>query len=117
MFPLLWETYKQNIDPIMKVLHIPSMETQLQSAISEPNQSLNGTTCLMAAIKFAAVLSLTDEQCWVRTGYSRQSLLSSFRAEVHETLNDNKFLTSHDVVTLQAFVIFLVSIKFTAFPY
>lgn len=108
MFPFLWEIYKQKIDPIMKVLHIPSMQSQFLSTLSDPNQLPKGMTSLVAAIKFAAVLSLRDEQCWAAMGYSRQTLLSRFRADVHQTLNDSNFLTSHDLVSLQAYVIFLV---------
>ncbi len=108
LFPFLWEMYKKNVDPIMKVVHVPSMESRFSSALLNPMQSAKGTTCLMTAIKFAAVLTLTDEQCWATMNSSREALLNSFRFEVLGALDDSKFLISHDLATLQAYVIFLV---------
>ena len=105
---VLWQIYVKRVDPIMKLLHIPTTQTLIALALSAEYKSNPGTNCLFAAIKFAAITSLTDTECW-SMGCSRDSLLRVFRNEVQKALNDANFLTSHNFITLKAFVIFLVS--------
>jgi hypothetical protein len=105
----LWQTYKQNIDPVMKVLHIPSMQLVMNDVLSGSSQISKGMQCLLAAIKFAAVTSLNDEACWASWNVSRKHMLDLFRSEVWATLNAANFLSTHSLITLQAYVIYQAS--------
>ena len=106
---LLWEIYTRNVDPVMKVFHIPSMNNVVQHAILNSGENAIEVDCLLAAIKFAAVTSLTDEECLLSFSAPRLSLLKTFRKEVRSMLDTCNFLGSHDLTTLQSYVIFLVS--------
>jgi hypothetical protein len=81
----------------------------VEAALSAPHQVSANKRCLLAAIKFAAVTAMSDGDCWIALNASRQTSLEFFRAHVQEALNRADFLVSHDFITLQAFVIFLVS--------
>ncbi|RDW59534.1 hypothetical protein BP6252_12621 [Coleophoma cylindrospora] len=104
----LWLVYKRNVDPIMKVFHIPSMQKVVDDVLLNPSSTTSETDCLIAAIQFAAVTSMAEEQCMSVLKSSRQTLLGTFTHETQNALDACKFLTSHDLTTLQAFVIFLV---------
>jgi hypothetical protein len=68
-----------------------------------------GTYCLLAAIKFAAVTSLTDGECCAALNSARKPLLDLYRSEVQATLDAANFLGSHSIITLQAYVIYQVN--------
>lgn len=108
----LWQTYVVYVDPCIKVIHIPSMQPIIESVLSNNSPPSKSTEALLAAIKFGAVTSLSDEDCWVNFSTSREILLDMFRSEVQATLNAANFLSHHDISTLQAFVMFLVSSLF-----
>jgi hypothetical protein len=105
----LWEIYIKNVEPLVKIFHVPSMQRVIENAISNTGHNSIEIDCLLAAIKLAAVTSLTDEQCLLFLASSRSSLLKIFSLEVQSTLKSSNFMTSHDLITLQAYVIFLVS--------
>lgn len=105
---ILWPIYMRNVDPMLKILHIPSVQPIVDAAIRGCAQQNKGFVCLFAVIKYGAITSLRDHECW-EYGSSRQNLLAIFRREVQDALNNAQFLTSENFVTLQAFVIFLVS--------
>lgn len=105
----LWHTYRRNIDPVMKVFHVPSMQVVVDDILSGSAQISKGMQCLLAAIKFAAVTSLSDEACWAALNVSRKNTLDLFRSEVQATLDAANFLATHSLITLQAYVIYQVS--------
>lgn len=104
---ILWPIYVRNVDPMLKILHIPSIQPIIDATIGGYGQHNSGFDCLFAAIKFGAITSLKDHECW-KYGSSKQDLLVILRSEVQNALSKAQFLTSENFVTLQAFVIFLV---------
>lgn len=57
----LWQIYTDNIDPFMKVLHVPTM-TKVIRELKGTYQSLDySMQALVLAVSFAAVMSLEDE--------------------------------------------------------
>lgn len=60
--PFLWQIYVENVDPFIKVLHVPTM-TKVIHTLRGSYQSLgSGMRALVLAIALAAVTSLNDEQ-------------------------------------------------------
>jgi hypothetical protein len=109
----LWQTYLTNIDPILKVLHIPTSERLIELALSSPEQTSPNTRCLLTAVQFAAVTSLNEVQRQNAMGISRESLLATLKNQMKESLDAAKLITSHSMINLQAFVIFLVGVSYT----
>lgn len=69
---------------------------------------------LMFAIYFAAVTSLTPEECIVQFGEHKQELLARYRYGTEQALVQAQLLNSSEMVTLQALVIYLVCLDFGA---
>lgn len=64
--PYMWQVYQENVDPIVKILHIPTT-TKL---INQTRKNLDSLTAeneaLMFAIYFAAITSMDEEDVRLR---------------------------------------------------
>jgi hypothetical protein len=60
--PFIWQVYQENVDPILKVIHVPSMS----KVIKELRYNLDGLTpsmeALMFSIYYASITSLDEEE-------------------------------------------------------
>ena len=59
---------------------------------------------------FAAVTSMTKEQCQMRFGQDQDKLLAQFKYGAETALANAHFLSSTELKSLAAFVIYVVSI-------
>lgn len=71
---------------------------------------------LMFAIYFAAITSLTHEECTLQIGEHKEELLARYRYGTEQALVQAQLLNSSEMVTLQALVIYLVCIYFGLAP-
>lgn len=106
-----WETYKDRVDPLVKVLHIPSIEPTVLSAASHLSNLSKGFETLIFTIYYAAVTSLDPPQCKQKFGEEKTVLLSRYRFGIEQALARAGFLTTEEIVVLQAFVIFLICLR------
>lgn len=106
-----WETYKDRVDPLVKVLHIPSIEPTVLSASSHLSNLSKGFESLLFTIYYAAVTSLDNAQCVQKLGEEKPVLLARYRFGIEQALARANFLTTEEMVVLQAFVIFLMCLR------
>lgn len=106
-----WEVFKENVDPLIKVVHVPSFEPTLLDAASHPENIPKSLECLVFAVYYAAVTSIMPDNCQERWGETRASLLQKYRFGVEQALARANFLHCDELVVLQAFVIFLVTLR------
>ena len=71
----------------------------------------------MFAIYFAAVTSITEEQCQASLDMDKTSLLKKYRFATQQALARSGFLSADNVVALQALVIFLVRQNLASFNF
>ena len=104
----LWRAYLCGVDPVVKLFHKATTER----VVMEAKDNLGGidkvTEALMFSIYFAAVTSLSPADCLATMGANKETLITKYRFAVEQALARAGFLTSHHLVVLQAFVIFLV---------
>ncbi|KJX92284.1 hypothetical protein TI39_contig5877g00001 [Zymoseptoria brevis] len=106
-----WETYKDRVDPILKLIHIPTLEPTILSAANHlPNLS-KGFECLLFAVYYGATTSLSGRECLLKLGEEKSVLLSRYRFAVEQALARAGFLNTEELVVLQAFVIFLMCLR------
>lgn len=106
-----WNIYKERVDPLLKVLHLPTLEpTILSSASHLPNLS-RGFECLLFAIYYGATTSLGSRDCLIKLGEEKGVLLARYRFGLEQALARANFLTTEELVVLQAFVIFLICLR------
>lgn len=68
-----------------------------------------GQEALMFAIYFAAVATLSQEECFSIFHEDKDRLSIRYKFNIEAALTNADFLNSMDLVTLQAFVLYLVS--------
>jgi hypothetical protein len=108
----LFEIYFRSVDPLMKILHRPTTEKALDLFILHPtDHPLSRTTeALFFAMYFAAVTSLPPDSCLKQLGEDRRLLSVRYRQAVEQALARADYLNSTSLETLQAFMIYSVSL-------
>ncbi|KAM6537671.1 hypothetical protein FALCPG4_003579 [Fusarium falciforme] len=109
--PFLWSVYQENVEPLIKVLHIPSMEPIFRDARKNHEQLSPGNEALVWAIYYAAITSLEPEEVRANLGVNKEDVLTQYRFAVEQALAKANFLNSSDTSIIQAFVIFLVVVR------
>lgn len=72
---LIWQIYLDAVDPLIKIFHAPSIQRRVMS-ISQVREIPDAATeCLMFAIYYSTVISMTIEECCDDFGEGRPLLL------------------------------------------
>lgn len=107
---LLWQTYVDRCNPLTKIIHVPTVQAYILEAQSTSPQLEKNVEALLFAIYLLATVSLSKAECKEMLGMSRDKALARFGHGVRATLARMGFLKTHDLITLQALVIYLVSL-------
>ena len=117
----LWQSYLNNVDVLLKVLHIPTTQPFVFAAINNTKDISLDQSALLFSIYYTAVTSLCEAEILLMFGDDRQSVLKRFQRGLEVSLHLVKFLDSPTITCLQAISIYLVNIpphprrKFFAF--
>ncbi|KGO51347.1 Transcription factor, fungi [Penicillium expansum] len=104
----LWQVYFNNVDVLLKVLHIPTTQPAVFAAINNPKTASQDLNALLFSIYFAAVTSLHQVDTLIIFGEDRQSVLKRFQRGLEVSLHSAAFLDSPTIVSLQAMSIYLL---------
>ncbi|GIC86107.1 Zn(II)2Cys6 domain-containing transcription factor nscR [Aspergillus udagawae] len=108
----LCQVYLQQVDPIIKILHRPSVEKWLlhgEQYLDYPETHV-AVDALRSAICYVAAVSLTDDQCWALFQRSRCSgIVADSRRACEAALDRSGLLASPSITGLQAFVLYLIA--------
>ncbi|KAH6967607.1 fungal-specific transcription factor domain-containing protein [Ilyonectria sp. MPI-CAGE-AT-0026] len=108
--PRMWSLFKHRVDPVVKVLHIPSLEPIITAA-GASSQISEELGALVFAISYGAIASLSDEECMAEFGESHAILSSQYRSACEQACAHAEFLKSTKIITLQAYVIYLAALR------
>jgi hypothetical protein len=111
----LWQTFLDNVNSIIKLIHAPTVQQQLLEATSNLDQVPKNLEALMFGIYSMAIVSMTDDYCRKLFDEERIIVLKRFQAGTRQALQNVEYLRSTDIVVLQAFVLLLVSHHFSYF--
>jgi hypothetical protein len=106
-----WAIFKENVDPLVKVLHIPTFEPVFLDAIAQPDKIHKSLEPLIFAIYYGAVTSIMPKDCEHRWGDDRSKLLTKYRFGLEQGLARANFLFCDEMLILQAFVMFLILLR------
>lgn len=104
----LWQTYLDRVNPLTKIIHVPTLQPYLVQAASDSRNVPKNIEALLFSIFLMAVISLTPDECMELLGQSREEALERYSLGVKQSLRAMSFLKHYDLTTLQAFVIYLV---------
>src|SRR3954470_8119103 len=78
----LWQIYLDRVNPLTKVIHVPSLQPYLAEAVNGPQTLAKNVEALLFSIFVMAVVSLTPEECQGILGYSREEALHRYSTGV-----------------------------------
>ncbi|KAE8154629.1 fungal-specific transcription factor domain-containing protein [Aspergillus avenaceus] len=103
----LWQIYLSNVDPVMRVLHIPSFQPKVFNAINAPDDVPPDLGALLFSIYFAAVTSLLSINDADFLGDKKHAALQKYQRGMEVSLYNSSFLDSPTIPSLQAMTIYV----------
>lgn len=104
----LWQVYIDNINSILKMTHIPTIQPQILEAASHLEKTPKNIEALMFGIYLMAITSMEEKEVQRLFNQSKQSLLTRFLSATQQALINASFMKVDDLIVLQAFVLYLV---------
>ncbi|PNP51339.1 hypothetical protein THARTR1_07989 [Trichoderma harzianum] len=113
----LWTAHVENVEPICKILHIPTTAKMVETVSQKPSMASKTDECLLFAIYHFAVFSMSDEDCMLAFRQSRTELMSKYQHAVRQALVNASWLKTTDMSIIQSYVLFLISIRTQTDPH
>jgi hypothetical protein len=83
----LWQKYLENVDPILKILHTSSTQKQLMGNARGQEVASPPTECLMSAIHYAAVVTISVEDCRVEFNQNKSDMVKRYLSMTNQKLD------------------------------
>jgi len=106
----LWQKYIDNVEPLLKVIHVLTLQNQIINAMADTARIPRPLEALMFAIYYAAVTSMTDDEVRGYFDEDKTVLLSKYHMATQQALVNAGFLRSTELMVLQALLLYLVSV-------
>ncbi|KAF7176403.1 hypothetical protein CNMCM7691_002532 [Aspergillus felis] len=107
----LWSAYVRNVDPLCKVLHVPTVTKMVDTIAKQPAVASKTDECLLFVIYYFAVFSLSDADCLQEFNQTRNHMMSRYRSAVCQALVNASWLKTTAMPVLQAYTLFLVAMR------
>ncbi|KAH7237963.1 hypothetical protein B0J15DRAFT_453431 [Fusarium solani] len=107
----IWQTYVENVDPFIKVLHVPTVSKMIYGSRGNFDLLPPFMEPLMFSIAFAAIKSLTTEEVQIHFHVDMKDLVSRFRLGTEESLARADFINTKELPVLQGFLIYIFLIR------
>ncbi|KAA8646802.1 hypothetical protein EYZ11_010909 [Aspergillus tanneri] len=106
-----WDAYVQNVEPLCKILHVPTTAEMVNTLSQQPNMASKANECLVFSIYYFAVYSMTDEDCVCEFGQSQIALMGKYQYAFRQALVNVSWLRTTEIPVLQAYVLFLIAMR------
>jgi hypothetical protein len=107
----LWQIYVENVNPLLKVTHTPSLQGRIVESVSNMTTISPTLEALMFSIYCMAILSLNLDDCQAFFCSSKKDLLQRFQFGCRQALLKARFLRSSDRDCLTALFLYLVRVS------
>lgn len=109
--PYIWDVFVENVDPITKVLHVPTMAKAIKEAKENLDCLSKSIEALLFAIYYSVVTSMSQEEVKSSFGTDKSVLIDRYRFGVEQALARADFLNTSELVVIQAFSLFLTCVR------
>ncbi|PYH37235.1 fungal specific transcription factor domain-containing protein [Aspergillus neoniger CBS 115656] len=107
----LWQIYINNVDPLIKIIHVPTFQAQIIGASADLSNIPKPLEALMFGIYSMSVLSLADEEAQNMFDESKAVLLSKYHRSMQQALVNAEYMRSSELMVLQAYLLYLFSVR------
>jgi hypothetical protein len=108
----LWQAFLENVNPLTKIIHAPTVQQQILEAISDLPKVSREFEALMFAIYCIALLSMEAEDVEKSIGETKRALLSKYKRGAQLSFKNAALLRTSSSTVLQAFMLYLVGPPF-----
>lgn len=105
--PIYWEIFKENVDPVLRILHRPMTEKTVAEAARNLDHLSKTMESTMFAIYYAVVTATEPADCVTRLGFDKEAGLKKYRFAFEQSLARANLLSTQEVELLQVFTLFL----------
>ena len=105
----LWQIYLDNVNPLLKVTHTPTLQSRIIDAASDVTNISPSLEALMFSIYCTSVVSVAEEDCIAFFRSSRKDLLARYQFACQQALRKCGAWRSPDLDGLTALYLYLVS--------
>ncbi|KAK7750940.1 hypothetical protein SLS62_007072 [Diatrype stigma] len=108
-----WQVYLDNVNPLLKVIHAPSLQSRIVEALGNLGNLGNispSLEALMFSIYSMSITSLSPADCQTMFGSPKEELLRQYQFGCQQALLNCEFLRSRDRDCLTAFFSYIQSI-------
>lgn len=105
----LWRTHVENVEPLCKILHVPSTTKMVDEVSRQPSTATRAQECQLFAIYHFAVYTMPDEDCLQLLSQPRSDLLVKYEHAMRQALVNASWLKTTDMAVLQTLILFLMS--------
>lgn len=113
----LWQTFVERVDPVIKLLHKPTFQKQIDEAKLNTIGLNKYFEALLFSIYFASATSMSEEDCELHFQEAKEVMLNKYRFAVQQSFARADFLRTHNNILLQALVIYMVRISICSSNY
>ncbi|GFF93562.1 putative sterigmatocystin biosynthesis protein stcQ [Aspergillus udagawae] len=107
----LWRIYLDNVNPLLKVTHAPTLQTHIIDAASNISSLSPTLEALISSIYRVSILSLADNECTAVFGVPKKDLLTGYQFACRQALQNCDLLQSSNRDCLTALYLYLVAIR------
>lgn len=104
----LWQIYLDNVNPLLKVTHTPTLQPRIIKAVSDMRNISEALDALLFSIYCTAILSMTNDECFASFRLSRDYLLERYQVACKEALLKCSPWRTNNVDALTALYLYLV---------
>ena len=109
----LWNVYVKSVDPVLKILHIPTVQSTVVATILDPRSAPSSTVALTFAIYFAAVTALCHDNNNdpIDLPCEKLELLKRYKIALDRLLVVTDLMNRPEIAAIQALAIYVVSTR------
>lgn len=106
----LWQTFLEKVNPLTKVIHVPSVQSKLVEATTNPGAIPKNVEALLFSIYAMAVAAMDEAKCQEQLGCGKEEAYQRFATGCRIALMRIGILHTYDLVVLQALVLYFLSL-------
>ncbi|KAJ6190682.1 hypothetical protein N7519_000703 [Penicillium mononematosum] len=108
---VLWETYRENVAPLITIVHRPTARELFAEAARHPDGLDKNSEALIFSMYLCSIVSMKPDDCLFQFGEDRTTAVKRYRFATEQALAKAGFLNTQSLVLLQAAVLFLVCVR------
>ncbi|KAH7022063.1 hypothetical protein EDB80DRAFT_769111 [Ilyonectria destructans] len=112
----LWQTYLDNVNPLLKVTHTPSLQPRIIQAMGNMADISPSLEALMFSIYCMSIHTIPAEECQALFGSPKGDLVMRYQFGAQQALANCGYLRTSDRICLTALYLYLVSVSSSTNP-